>query len=44
MAMARHSIVHLYWDLDLDRVYEYLSGRLGDVDAYLTAVENYLGK
>ena len=44
MARFRNRIVHLYWDLDLDLVYEYLTGRLGDMDAYLTAVEKYLGK
>jgi uncharacterized protein YutE (UPF0331/DUF86 family) len=36
--------VHLYWDLDLDLVYGYLTGRLGDLDSYLTAIEEYLGK
>ena len=44
MARFRNRIVHLYWDLDLDLVYEYLTGRLGDIDAYLTAIEKYLGK
>ena len=44
LARFRNRIVHLYWDVDLDLVYEYLTGRLGDIDAYLTAVEKYLGK
>ena len=44
MARFRNRIVHLYWDLDLDLVYEYLTGRLGDVDSYLAAIERYLGK
>ena len=44
MARFRNRIVHLYWDLDLDLVYEYLTARLGDVDSYLTAIEEYLGK
>ena len=44
MARFRNRIVHLYWDLDLDLVYEYLTGRLGDFDPYLAAIEKYLGK
>ena len=44
MARFRNRIVHLYWDLDLDLVYGYLTERLGDVDSYLTAIEAYLGK
>lgn len=42
MARFRNRIVHLYWDLDLDLVYEYLTGRLGDFDSYLAAIEAYL--
>ena len=42
MARFRNRIVHLYWDMDLDLVYEYLTGRLGDFDSYLTAIEAYL--
>ena len=44
MSRFRNRIVHLYWDLDLDLVYEYLTGRLGDFDSYLAAIEKYLGK
>ena len=42
MARFRNRIVHLYWDLDLDLVYEYLTGRLGDFDSYLAAIDAYL--
>ena len=42
MARFRNRIVHLYWDVDLDLVYEYLTTRLGDLDAYLAAIEEYL--
>lgn len=42
MARFRNRIVHLYWDMDLDLVYEYLTGRLGDFDSYLAAIEAYL--
>ena len=44
MARFRNRIVHLYWDLDLDPVHGYLTTRLGDVDSYLAAIEEYLGK
>ncbi len=44
MARFRNRIVHLYWDVDLDLVYGYLTGRLGDLDSYLAAIEQYLGR
>ena len=44
MARFRNRIVHLYWDVDLDLVYSYLSTRLGDFDAYLAGIETYLGR
>jgi uncharacterized protein YutE (UPF0331/DUF86 family) len=44
MARFRNRIVHLYWDVDLDLVYAYLTGRLADFDAYLAAIEAYLGR
>ncbi len=44
MARFRNRIVHLYWDLDLDLIYDYLTGRLSDVDSYLRAIEEYLGR
>jgi uncharacterized protein YutE (UPF0331/DUF86 family) len=44
MAKFRNRIVHLYWDVDLDLVYEYLTSRLGDFDSYLMAIEEYLRK
>lgn len=42
MARFRNRIVHLYWDLDLDLVYGYLTERLGDFDGFLKAIEEYL--
>ena len=44
MARFRNRIVHLYWDVDIDLVYGYLTGRLGDFDSYLAAIEEYLGR
>jgi uncharacterized protein YutE (UPF0331/DUF86 family) len=42
MARFRNRIVHLYWDVDLDLVYDYLTQRLGDFEQYLSHVERYL--
>jgi uncharacterized protein YutE (UPF0331/DUF86 family) len=43
MARFRSRIVHLYWDVDLDLVYNYLTQRLGDFDQYLAQIATYLG-
>ena len=43
MARFRNRIVHLYWDVDLDLVYNYLTQRLGDFDPFLSQIEAYLG-
>lgn len=43
MARFRNRIVHLYWDVDLDLVYTYLTQRLGDFEQYLSQIEAYLG-
>jgi uncharacterized protein YutE (UPF0331/DUF86 family) len=43
MARFRNRIVHLYWDVDLDLVYDYLTQRLGDFDQYLAQIATYLG-
>lgn len=43
MARFRNRIVHLYWDVDLDLVYDYLTQRLEDFEVYLSHVEAYLG-
>jgi uncharacterized protein YutE (UPF0331/DUF86 family) len=43
MARFRNRVVHLYWDVDLDLVYDYLTQRLGDFELYLYHIETYLG-
>ena len=43
MARFRNRIVHLYWDVDIDLVYEYLTGRLDDFNAYLAVIREYIG-
>lgn len=42
MARFRNRIVHFYWDMDLDEVYEIMTQRLGDFDQFLVAIERYL--
>jgi uncharacterized protein YutE (UPF0331/DUF86 family) len=44
MARFRNRIVHLYWDVDLDLVYDCLTTRLGDFDGFLAEIEHYLGQ
>ena len=43
MARFRNRIVHLYWDVDLDLVYDYLTCRLDDFSHYLNQIDTYLG-
>jgi uncharacterized protein YutE (UPF0331/DUF86 family) len=38
MARFRNRLVHLYWDLDAERVYEYLQTSLPDFDRFAEAV------
>lgn len=42
MARFRNRIVHLYWDVDLDLVYDYVTTRLEDFDGFLAEIEAYL--
>ncbi len=43
MARFRNRIVHLYGEVDLQRVHHLLNTRLIDFERYLTCVERYLG-
>ena len=43
MARFRNRIVHFYWDVDLADVHCILQTGLNDFDAYLEAIEHYLG-
>ena len=38
MAKLRNRLVHLYWDIDDRRVYEYLHGSLGDLNRFAQAI------
>lgn len=42
MARFRNRIVHFYWEVDLGEVFLILKDHLGDLDAYLVAIEHYL--
>ena len=38
MARFRNRLVHLYWKIDNERIWEILKESLGDLDAYLDAI------
>lgn len=42
MARFRHRLVHLYWDIDLEQLYNILKNNLADFDEYLKFISNYL--
>ena len=44
MVKFRNLLVHLYWKIDNDRLYEYLRKNLGDFEEFITAVQKYLQK
>jgi uncharacterized protein YutE (UPF0331/DUF86 family) len=44
MARFRNVLVHLYADVDLDRVYGYIQGDLGDFDAFANHIVTYLDR
>ncbi len=43
MARFRNRLVHLYWDVDDELVYEYLQTSLGDFDRFAAAVAEAAG-
>ena len=42
MAGFRNRLVHLYWDIDLERLYDILKNNLPDFDEYLKFISAYL--
>ena len=42
MAKFRNLIIHLYWEVDNERVYEILVKNLGDIDEFLVAIGKFL--
>jgi uncharacterized protein YutE (UPF0331/DUF86 family) len=43
MARFRNRLVHLYWKIDNERVWEILRESLGDLDGYLDAIGALIG-
>lgn len=41
MARFRNRLVHLYWEVDTERVYDYLQSVLGDFHAFARAVAEH---
>jgi uncharacterized protein YutE (UPF0331/DUF86 family) len=41
MARFRNRLVHLYWEVDTERVYDYLQNALGDLHAFARAVAEH---
>ena len=42
MAKFRNRLVHMYWDLDNDFVYDLIQNRLNDFEKFMLIVSNYL--
>ena len=42
MVKFRNMLVHLYWKIENDRLYEYLKENLGDFEAFQGAIRKYL--
>lgn len=43
MAKFRNRLVHLYWEVDNDQVYEILKSRLNDFKTFLDNLSEFLG-
>ena len=44
MVKFRNMLVHLYWKIENDRIYQYLRENLGDFEAFKEAIRKYLKK
>jgi len=42
MVKFRNMLVHLYWKVENDRVYQYLKKNLADFEAFRRAIRAYL--
>ena len=43
MARFRNRIVHLYWEVDDQQIYEIMNRRLGDFKRYIDSISAFLG-
>ena len=44
MVKFRNMLVHLYWKIENDKLYQYLRENLGDFEAFKEAIRKYLKK
>ena len=44
MAGFRNRLVHLYWEVDNEELYKYLQNQLGDFDAYVHHILDFVEK
>jgi len=44
MVKFRNMLVHLYWKIENDKLYQYLEENLGDFEAFKEAIRKYLKK
>ncbi len=44
MVKFRNMLVHIYWKIENDRLYQYLRENLGDFEAFKEAIRRYLKK
>jgi len=42
MARLRNRLVHLYWQVDNTKIYEFITSELGDFDTFVSHILNYL--
>jgi uncharacterized protein YutE (UPF0331/DUF86 family) len=42
MVKFRNLLVHLYWKVENEKLYDYLKNNLGDFEAFKSAIRNYL--
>ena len=42
MVKFRNMLVHIYWKIENERLYQYLKENLGDFEAFKAAIRNYL--
>jgi uncharacterized protein YutE (UPF0331/DUF86 family) len=44
MVKFRNMLVHVYWKIDNDKVYQYLTENVGDFETFKTSIRAYLAK
>jgi uncharacterized protein YutE (UPF0331/DUF86 family) len=42
MVKFRNLLVHLYWEVENEKLYDYLKNNLGDFEEFKSAIRNYL--